>query len=122
MSTPIKLTQYCHGGGCGCKLAPNMLQDMLASLPAQPRYPNLMVGTESSDDAAVYRLNDSQAIVVTTDFFMPIVDDPTDFGRIAATNALPAGTRHHGIVAAPHAHSAARKPPAIRRSSADRRE
>ncbi|MEZ0245346.1 MAG: selenide, water dikinase SelD [Methylophilaceae bacterium] len=88
MSTSIKLTQYSHGGGCGCKIAPNLLQDMLASLPAQPQYPNLMVGTESSDDAAVYRLNDSQAIVVTTDFFMPIVDDPTDFGRIAATNAL----------------------------------
>lgn len=88
MSTSIKLTQYSHGGGCGCKIAPNLLQDMLASLPTQPQYPNLMVGTESSDDAAVYRLNDSQAIVVTTDFFMPIVDDPTDFGRIAATNAL----------------------------------
>ena len=88
MSKSIKLTQYSHGGGCGCKIAPNLLQDMLASLPAQPQYPNLMVGTESSDDAAVYRLNDSQAIVVTTDFFMPIVDDPTDFGRIAATNAL----------------------------------
>lgn len=88
MSTSIKLTQYSHGGGCGCKIAPNLLQAMLASLPAQSQYPNLMVGTESSDDAAVYRLNDSQAIVVTTDFFMPIVDDPTDFGRIAATNAL----------------------------------
>lgn len=88
MSTSIKLTQYSHGGGCGCKIALNVLQAMLASLPAQPQYPNLMVGTESSDDAAVYRLNDSQAIVVTTDFFMPIVDDPTDFGRIAATNAL----------------------------------
>lgn len=88
MSTSIKLTQFSHGGGCGCKIAPDVLQDMLASLPAQPRYPNLMVGTESSDDAAVYRLNDNQAIVVTTDFFMPIVDDPTDFGRIAATNAL----------------------------------
>jgi len=88
MSTSIKLTQYSHGGGCGCKIAPNLLQDMLASLPVPPLYPNLMVGTESSDDAAVYRLNDSQAIVVTTDFFMPIVDDPTDFGRIAATNAL----------------------------------
>lgn len=88
MSTSIKLTQYSHGGGCGCKIAPNVLQAMLASLPPQAQYPNLMVGTESSDDAAVYRLNDSQAIVVTTDFFMPIVDDPTDFGRIAATNAL----------------------------------
>jgi len=88
MSTSIKLTQFSHGGGCGCKIAPNVLQDMLASLPVQPHYPNLLVGTESSDDAAVYRLNDSQAIVVTTDFFMPIVDDPADFGRIAATNAL----------------------------------
>ncbi|HEY3327416.1 MAG TPA: selenide, water dikinase SelD [Novimethylophilus sp.] len=88
MNTPIKLTQFSHGGGCGCKIAPNLLQDMLAGLPALPYYPNLLVGTDTGDDAAVYRLNDSQAIVVTTDFFMPIVDDPTDFGRIAATNAL----------------------------------
>ncbi len=88
MNDAIKLTQYSHGGGCGCKIAPAVLSEMLAALPRPPSYPNLMVGTESSDDAAVYKLNGSQAIVVTTDFFMPIVDDARDFGRIAATNAL----------------------------------
>lgn len=88
MASKIKLTQYSHGGGCGCKIAPKVLADMLAALPPPPVYPNLLVGTESSDDAAVYKLNDEQAVVVTTDFFMPIVDDARDFGRIAATNAL----------------------------------
>ncbi len=88
MNDTIKLTQYSHGGGCGCKIAPAVLAEMLAAMPVPPSYPNLMVGTESSDDAAVYKLNESQAIVVTTDFFMPIVDDARDFGRIAATNAL----------------------------------
>lgn len=88
MNENIKLTQYSHGGGCGCKIAPAVLAEMLAAMPLPPSYPNLLVGTESSDDAAVYKLNDSQAIVVTTDFFMPIVDDARDFGRIAATNAL----------------------------------
>ncbi len=88
MSDTIRLTQYSHGGGCGCKIAPAVLSEMLAALPRPPSYPNLLVGTESSDDAAVYKLNETQAIVVTTDFFMPIVDDARDFGRIAATNAL----------------------------------
>ena len=88
MNDTIKLTQYSHGGGCGCKIAPAVLAEMLAALPIPPSYPNLMVGTESSDDAAVYKLNESQAVVVTTDFFMPIVDDARDFGRIAATNAI----------------------------------
>ncbi len=88
MNDAIKLTQYSHGGGCGCKIAPAVLAEMLAAMPLPPSYPNLLVGTESSDDAAVYKLNDAQAIVVTTDFFMPIVDDASDFGRIAATNAL----------------------------------
>ena len=88
MNDAIKLTQYSHGGGCGCKIAPAVLAEMLAAMPRPPSYPNLMVGTESSDDAAVYKLNDKQAVVVTTDFFMPIVDDAQDFGRIAATNAL----------------------------------
>jgi selenide,water dikinase len=88
MNDTIKLTQYSHGGGCGCKIAPAVLAEMLAAMPIPSSYPNLMVGTESSDDAAVYKLNESQAIVVTTDFFMPIVDDARDFGRIAATNAL----------------------------------
>ena len=83
----IKLTAFSHGGGCGCKIAPSVLSEILASAP-QFAHPDLLVGTESSDDAAVYRLNEQQAIVATTDFFMPIVDDPFDFGRIAATNAL----------------------------------
>jgi selenide,water dikinase len=85
---PIRLTQLSHGGGCGCKIAPAVLREILAKSPAASAFPNLLVGTESADDAAVYRLNDQQAIVATTDFFMPIVDDPFDFGRIAATNAL----------------------------------
>ncbi|MFA6062831.1 MAG: selenide, water dikinase SelD [Gallionella sp.] len=84
----IKLTQLSHGGGCGCKIAPALLQQILGEAREKLPYPNLMVGTETSDDAAVYRLNDTQAIIATTDFFMPIVDDPFDFGRIAATNAL----------------------------------
>jgi selenide,water dikinase len=85
---PIKLTQFSHGGGCGCKIAPGVLEKILANTPAGFLPKDLLVGIESSDDAAVYRLNDSQAIVATTDFFTPIVDDPYDFGRIAATNAL----------------------------------
>ncbi|MGB4812415.1 MAG: selenide, water dikinase SelD [Methylophilaceae bacterium] len=84
----IRLTEYSHGGGCGCKIAPAMLTQMLAKLPPLSGFSDLLVGIDSSDDAAVYRLNDTQAIVATTDFFMPIVDDPYDFGRIAATNAL----------------------------------
>lgn len=84
----VRLTQYSHGGGCGCKIAPALLGEILAKMPVRGLFPNLLVGTESSDDAAVYRLNDEQALVATTDFFMPIVDDPFDFGRIAATNAL----------------------------------
>lgn len=82
-----RLTELAHGGGCGCKLAPGVLQDILSRMPVAS-FPGLMVGTETSDDAAVYRLNDSQALVATTDFFMPMVDEPEDFGRIAATNAL----------------------------------
>lgn len=84
----IRLTQLSHGGGCGCKIAPAMLANMLKTLPQTALFPNLLVGTETSDDAAVYKLNDEQALVATTDFFMPIVDDPFDFGRIAATNAI----------------------------------
>ena len=87
-SEPIRLTQFSHGGGCGCKIAPAVLSQILASAPLAALPPELMVGIESSDDAAVYRLNDSQALIATTDFFTPIVDDPFDFGRIAATNAL----------------------------------
>jgi selenide, water dikinase len=86
-STP-RLTSLSHGGGCGCKIAPGVLADLLKRSTPLAAFPDLLVGTETADDAAVYRLNDEQAIVATTDFFMPIVDDPYDFGRIAATNAL----------------------------------
>ncbi|HEY6093647.1 MAG TPA: selenide, water dikinase SelD [Gallionellaceae bacterium] len=84
----VRLTELSHGGGCGCKIAPAVLSDILGKAPLAQAFPDLLVGIESGDDAAVYRLNDEQAIVATTDFFMPIVDDPFDFGRIAATNAL----------------------------------
>ena len=87
-SKPVRLTSLAHGGGCGCKIAPAVLQEILAKTPAAAAFPDLLVGTETSDDAAVWKLNDGQAIVATTDFFMPVVDDPFDFGRIAATNAL----------------------------------
>ena len=88
MSDPVRLTSLAHGGGCGCKLAPAVLREIMSKMPAAAAFPNLMVGTETSDDAAVWRLNDTQALVATTDFFMPMVDDPFEFGRIAATNAL----------------------------------
>jgi selenide,water dikinase len=84
----IRLTQFSHGGGCGCKIAPAVLSRIIAESALKTMPADLLVGIETSDDAAVYRLNDEQAIVATTDFFMPIVDDPRDFGRIAATNAL----------------------------------
>jgi selenide, water dikinase len=83
-----RLTSLSHGGGCGCKIAPGLLSEILKGPSALPMPPELLVGIETSDDAAVYRLNDEQALVATTDFFMPIVDDPFDFGRIAATNAI----------------------------------
>ena len=84
----VRLTSLAHGGGCGCKIAPAALREILAGMPQMAAFPDLMVGTETSDDAAVWRLNATQALVATTDFFMPVVDDPFDFGRIAATNAL----------------------------------
>jgi selenide,water dikinase len=84
----LRLTELAHGGGCGCKLAPSVLRQILARMPAATPFANLMVGTETADDAAVYRINDHQAVVATTDFFTPIVDDPFDFGGIAAANAL----------------------------------
>ena len=87
-ASPVRLTSLAHGGGCGCKIAPSVLQDMLGRVPAAAAYADLLVGAETSDDAAVWRLNDEQALVATTDFFMPMVDDPFDFGRIAAANAL----------------------------------
>ena len=86
--TPIRLTSFSHGGGCGCKIAPGVLADILKRSSGFPVPKELLVGIETSDDAAVYQLNDEQALIATTDFFMPIVDDPFDFGRIAATNAI----------------------------------
>lgn len=88
MHEPIRLTSFSHGGGCGCKIAPAVLAEILSRAPRGLLPPDLLVGTETADDAAVYRLNDEQALVATTDFFTPIVDDPRDFGRIAATNAI----------------------------------
>ncbi len=114
-STPDtpRLTSLSHGGGCGCKIAPGVLTDLLARSSVPPQlFPDLLVGTETADDAAVYRINEHQAIVATTDFFMPIVDDPYDFGRIAATNALSdvyamGGAAHHGAGRRRHAHQRA---------------
>ncbi|KQT14252.1 selenide, water dikinase SelD [Ramlibacter sp. Leaf400] len=83
-----RLTSLSHGGGCGCKIAPGVLSEILKNTARLPMPPELLVGIETADDAAVYQLNDEQALVATTDFFMPIVDDPHDFGRIAATNAI----------------------------------
>ena len=85
---PIRLTQYSHGAGCGCKISPKVLDVILAGSGAQNLDPKLWVGNTSRDDAAVYALDDERGVVSTTDFFMPIVDDPYDFGRIAATNAI----------------------------------
>ncbi len=88
MSEPIRLTQYSHGAGCGCKISPKVLDVILAGSGAQNLDPRLWVGNASRDDAAVYALDEERGVVSTTDFFMPIVDDPFDFGRIAATNAI----------------------------------
>lgn len=95
MNAPVKpnqteprLTSLSHGGGCGCKIAPGVLSEILKGTAAMPIPEALLVGIETADDAAVYQLNDEQALIATTDFFMPIVDDPYDFGRIAATNAI----------------------------------
>ena len=86
--TEPRLTSLSHGGGCGCKIAPGVLSEILKGITAMPMPKELMVGIETADDAAVYKLNDEQALIATTDFFMPIVDDPFEFGRIAATNAI----------------------------------
>jgi selenide,water dikinase len=89
MNVPkVKLTSLAHGGGCGCKLAPSVLQQLLADQPAAAPFKQLLVGTETADDAAVWQLDENTCIIATTDFFMPMVDDPFDFGRIAATNAI----------------------------------
>src|SRR6476620_3016026 len=83
-----RLTSLSHGGGCGCKIAPGLLEQIIAKSGASILPKALLVGIETADDAAVYQINETQAIVATTDFFMPIVDDPFDFGAIAATNAI----------------------------------
>ena len=87
-NAPPRLTSLSHGGGCGCKIAPGVLSEILKGTAAMPLPRELLVGIETADDAAVYQLNDEQALIATTDFFMPIVDDPYEFGRIAATNAI----------------------------------
>jgi selenide,water dikinase len=84
----VRLTSLAHGGGCGCKLAPSMLEQLLADQAIAAPYRQLLVGTETPDDAAVWQLDDGTCVIATTDFFMPVVDDPYDFGRIAATNAI----------------------------------
>lgn len=86
--TCTRLTELAHGGGCGCKLAPSVLQQLLADKPAAMPFAQLLVGNESSDDAAVWQVDENTCVIATTDFFMPVVDDPHDFGRIAAANAL----------------------------------
>lgn len=87
-ATEPRLSSLSHGGGCGCKIAPGVLAEILKNTSGMMIPPQLLVGIETSDDAAVYQLNEEQALIATTDFFMPIVDNPYDFGRIAATNAL----------------------------------
>jgi len=86
--TSVRLTDLAHGGGCGCKLAPSVLQQLLADKAASMPFAGLLVGTETGDDAAVWQVDERTCVIATTDFFMPVVDDPYDFGRIAATNAL----------------------------------
>ena len=87
-SPQVRLTSLAHGGGCGCKLAPSVLQQLLVDQPAALPYKQLLVGNETADDAAVWQQDENTCIIATTDFFMPMVDDPHDFGRIAATNAI----------------------------------
>jgi selenide,water dikinase len=84
----LRLTSLAHGGGCGCKLSPAVLSSLLAKMPQAGPFSNLLVGTETSDDAAVWQIDDKTCVIATTDFFMPMVDNPFDFGRIAATNAI----------------------------------
>lgn len=88
MSEEIKLTQYSHGAGCGCKIAPNVLEEIIGTSMVMPDHANLLVGNHSKDDAAVYDLGNGRALISTTDFFMPIVDDPFHFGKIASANAI----------------------------------
>ena len=88
MTSTIRLTEYSHGAGCGCKIAPGKLEEILKSDFSFSPYPQLLVGNDTKDDAAVFDLGDGRSVISTTDFFMPIVDDPVEFGRIAATNAI----------------------------------
>src|SRR5215468_6237816 len=89
MNVPqIRLTSLAHGGGCGCKLAPSVLQQLLAGQATSTSFSQLLVGVETGDDAAIWQLDENTCVIATTDFFMPMVDDPFDFGRIAATNAI----------------------------------
>src|SRR5499425_2115803 len=89
MNVPqIRLTSLAHGGGCGCKLAPSVLQQLLAGQATSTPFKQLLVGVETGDDAAIWQVDDNTCVIATTDFFMPVVDDPFDFGRIAATNAI----------------------------------
>ena len=88
MTNPVKLTQYSHGAGCGCKISPKVLKEIVGQMDPDPLFPKLLVGNDTNDDAACYAIDDDNAIISTTDFFMPIVDDAFDFGRIAATNAI----------------------------------
>ncbi len=88
MHSKIKLTQYSHGSGCGCKIAPETLNKILKTEQPMASFPQLLVGNDNRDDAAVYAIDDERVIISTTDFFMPIVNDPTDFGMIASVNAI----------------------------------
>lgn len=88
LAPSVRLTELAHGGGCGCKLAPSVLQELLSGQPNAAPFAQLLVGTETGDDAAVWQIDDKTCVIATTDFFMPVVDDPRDFGRIAATNAV----------------------------------
>lgn len=87
-TSSVRLTDLAHGGGCGCKLAPSVLQKLLAGQPSSAPFAQLLVGTETGDDAAVWQIDEETCVIATTDFFMPVVDDPRDFGRIAAANAV----------------------------------
>jgi selenide,water dikinase len=89
MSTDqVRLSSMAHGGGCGCKLSPGVLSALLADMPKTQPFERLLVGTETADDAAVWQIDDKTCLIATTDFFTPMVDNPRDFGRIAATNAI----------------------------------
>ena len=88
MNTEIKLTQYSHGAGCGCKISPKILEEILQSSSTPDTFKQLLIGNESRDDAAAYDIGNGMAMISTTDFFMPIVDEAFDFGRIAAANAI----------------------------------